>query len=209
MAYAYNPVIGVLAGADMPLKQLRRSVEGAEFIFAADGAANRLREIGVVPTATIGDLDSLKSPENAGLVIHDQGQDDSDCDKLLRLIQSRGFTSVTLVGAEGDRLDHVLGTLFSAVRSGLDVQFILRRAHGWLIRPGSVVTVAAPLGAGASLMPIEPCELVDLSGVEWPLANVRLTPTGQVSLSNRVTGPEVRVEILSGSALLTVLTDGS
>lgn len=192
-------VLGVLAGNDLPIERLAQWASEAELLIAADGGADRLVAAGFTPHYTLGDLDSLRA---TGLpnVARFADQDTSDCDKLLDFAAALGVEHLTLTCVEGDRLDHVLATFASALRSSLEVSFALRRGPAHLVREAA--SFPATPGDRVSLMPIVPCQGVTLSGVRWPLTDSELTPLGQVSLSNEVTESQVEVSLAEGGAVI-------
>jgi thiamine pyrophosphokinase len=199
-------VLGVLAGADFAPDRLAAWALSADLVLAADGGADRLLALGITPFATIGDFDSVVAKEGLGRVVRDVSQDTSDCDKLLHFAAENGVSDITLVGAEGDRLDHVLGTLYSTVRSPLRIRLALRRGLGWiLVGPVAQAVPTAP-DESVSLLPLSECSAVNLTGVKWPFQGQILAATGLVSLSNRATGSRIDIAIGSGAALLTVLS---
>jgi thiamine pyrophosphokinase len=202
-------VLGVLAGTDMPLNQIGRWAESAEVILAADGGANALHQLGVSAHAAIGDFDSI-SPEARVLpetVVFNPDQDKSDCDKLLAYAVEQGYPAITLCNVEGDLLDHVLGTIHSSANAGLAVRLALRRGIGYILHANSAFTLPSFPGTRLSLVPLQTCEGVYLEGVYWKLSGQRLAPNERLSLSNRVTEPEIRVRLDSGIAALFLFSD--
>ncbi len=156
----------------------------------------------------VGDLDSLRATE-ADLegveVIRSTDQENSDADKLLALLAQRGHTFATLVGLEGDRIDHVLAALGSASVSPLEIAFGFRGGHGRVLRRG-ISLFDVPAGVTVSVLPLRECSGFCITGVEWPLIGVHLELGGQISLSNRALGEPVRVEIGEGTALFVAWT---
>lgn len=205
-------VLGVLAGGDMSTSLLQRWVLGASVVLAADAGADRLRAAGLTPSAIIGDMDSLsdmaywRGLERDGSVrlAANSDQETTDCDKLLSFAEQEGHRSITLIGAEGDRLDHVLATVHSAARATIDVRFALRSGVAWVLNSGDRFRLPGVAGRTLSLVPIVACEGVSLSGVRWPLVDSALSPLGGTSISNRVSGPEVEARIRSGAMLLVM-----
>jgi len=199
-------VIGVLAGGDMPPEILRPWLAWADIIFAADGGALHVLEAGFEPTAIIGDMDSLSRhhwPEN--IPIHeDPNQDTTDVDKVLLHAERAGHRRVTLLGTEGDLMDHTLSAFSSALRSSLDVRFALRRTMAYLVTEGQTLLVSTVPGRRVSLIPIGMAHGVDLSGVKWPLAGHDLKFGGLVSISNESTEHEVRAQVRAGVATLFI-----
>ncbi len=204
-------MLGVLAGADMPILQLRFWADSAQVLLAADGGADRLRACGRVPEATIGDLDSI-TPEAAASQIELIGIDDqnsSDCDKLLALAVSRGHRAITLVGVEGDLPDHVIGTIQSAARAKIAVRFGFRKGMGEIVSGPSSTEYKAEPGTRFSVIPIVSCKGVTLTGTQWELKNDALDPLGLTSLSNRTVMERVFLAVTTGAVFVFLETDGS
>jgi thiamine pyrophosphokinase len=189
----------------MPPGLLRIWATSAKHIIAADAGADRLLEAGVQPTVIVGDLDSISErAQNLGIeVVHLADQDSTDCDKLLALAASRGIKEITLASVEGDSLDHLIGTVYSAARASINVRFALRTGLGWIVRTGTH-EMSTTMGRRVSLLPISPCKGVHLKGVHWPLVNASLAPLSLVSVSNRATGDRVGVTIEEGVGLFIV-----
>jgi thiamine pyrophosphokinase len=203
-------VLGVLSGHDMPDEQLRHWVESADVVWAADGGANRLYEIGHPPALVIGDLDSAR-PEalaKAAEIIRDPDQDDSDCDKLLRLAEARGLGSMTLAALEGDLPDHAYGVLHSAAKRSLRVDLAYRRGIGTVLCGPFDEVMATSADRRVSVLPLGPCEGVTLRGVAWPLDHASLSPGKFWSVSNRTVGASLQLSARSGDLFIFIETDG-
>lgn len=201
-------VLGVFAGGDTPENLIRIWADSCDYLIAADGAANRLLAMGYRPDV-IGDMDSFDRslPGAAELRLIDRPeQDATDCDKLLAHCVELGHEAITLVGVEGDRLDHVLSTVFSALRSPLNVALALRSGMAFLVRGGESQVFETKIGRTVSFFPLRATETVFLKGVEWELEDASLAPDGLVSISNRANSSSVSVQIGTGAALLFVQT---
>ena len=169
----------MLAGRDLAPGALEAWLAWADYVVAADGGADLCREAGREPDKIVGDLDSIS--DKRGLSA-DPDQDSSDADKLLSFLRSRGIESATLIGVEGDRLDHVLATLYSVARvPQVSCRIVLRMGVAFVVRgPSEVERGSYNI---VSLLPLGKAR-VTLSGVRWPLENAVLDPLGLVSLSN-------------------------
>jgi len=196
-------VLAVLAGGDFPLDRLDLWFRSADVVIAADGAANSLTELGRVPNITVGDLDSLSDENRSSQLelIQIDDQNSTDCDKLLSLAAHRGYSNLTLIGVEGDLLDHTLGTLQSVARSCLNVRIILRRGIAQVLHGPIEQRLNLPESTRLSLMPLTPCLGVNLTGTQWTLSNAELSPLGANSLSNRALGP-VSIQMQEGAAVV-------
>ena len=113
MIEPYDCVImanGSFPQADLPLGFLRR----ASVVIACDGAIASLDKAGIVPTAIVGDLDSL-SPgfrERYADRIHlVEDQEVNDLTKSILFAHRSGYRDVLILGATGMREDHTLGNI--------------------------------------------------------------------------------------------------
>jgi thiamine pyrophosphokinase len=202
-------VLGLLGGNDMPPRQIAEWARSADVVLAADGAANILHSMDIVPTAVIGDFDSVDSEARsfAQDAHFDPDQDTSDCDKLLRWAAAKGHADITLCNIEGDQLDHVLGNVQSAARSSLRVRLALRRGMGYVVKAGELWSLDCEIGTRVSLLPLENCRGVQLSGTRWPLTGQSLEARGLTSLSNLAEADRISVHLDEGSAVLFLATD--
>lgn len=199
-------VLGILAGTDVPLETLVAWAASADVVIAADGAANRLLGSGIMPNVIIGDMDSLDPViEGSNLVLEeDFDQETTDCDKLLayaRRMHPDG--QFFLTGLEGDRFDHVLASLHSTGRLYPEARLVLRDGFAWFVKPGKGQTISTSPGQTVSLIPLLPCEGVQMTGVQWP-PNRSLSPIGFTSISNSAAAENVTATLDSGLALLVL-----
>lgn len=208
---AQKRVLGVLAGTDISAETIAVWAKSADVVVAADGAANRMLASGIAPDIVIGDLDSLE-PEirRSSLDIReDQDQETTDCDKLL-LFVNRTYPEAefSLIGLEGDRFDHVLGSTHSAARLNPGVRVVLRDGFGFFVTENRPFQVRCNLGQLVSLIPLLPCEGVLMTGVQWtPKEN--LSPLGATSISNVASDTTVTARLESGLAMFIQQVDTS
>jgi thiamine pyrophosphokinase len=173
---------------------LARALAHAPLLVAADGGADRALAAGHMPERAIGDLDSLGSAARAALgpgrLLHIAEQETTDFDKALRSIVA---PFVLAVGFTGARLDHLMGVLGTLARypdrrclvlGAEDVCFLVPPVLRLRLDPGTRLSLF-PLGAVTGRS----------SGLLWPIDGLRFTPTGRTGLSNRVSAPEVRIEV--------------
>jgi thiamine pyrophosphokinase len=160
---------------------------------AADGGADRLLALGVMPEAVIGDFDSLsvagraRIPQDRQHVVPEQAT--TDFDKALRSVEA---PFVLALGFAGARLDHGLAAMTT---------LLAQAARRCILVGPQDLAFAAPPRLELSLRPGEPLSLYPLArvtgrslGLEWPIDGLVMAPDGQIGTSNRVTERRVVLE---------------
>lgn len=183
----HNIVTLVGAGA-ATAAEIKRSLQIAPELVAADGGAAHCLNADLTPEAVIGDMDSLPSAQSdslaEGSVYSIAEQDSTDFDKALRNIQA---PLVIGVGFAGARIDHQLACYNALVRhpdrrcillSDTDIAFLAPPTFALDLPEGTRVSLF-PMGlvAGAS------------DGLQWPIQGLTFTPDGRIGTSNEATGP--------------------
>lgn len=195
-------------------------------VICADGGANLLYDTSVahlvnqtaqnsnrerVPTAIVGDLDSVRDSVLAHYtsvgsnVIKDDSDDANDFEKafaaLSDLTRQPGLP-VIVVGGYGGRIDQTLGnlnTLYKQSQRSQDVYWLDVHNAVLSLSPGVHYIAVDPSmeGPTCGLIPIgHPVDNVSTQGLRWNLADSRLAfgQGGLVSTSNRVVEPTVVVQ---------------
>lgn len=207
-----HPTAIILANGDPPpLRLFRQLVEtasswgGTPLLIAADGAAQRLRELGWSPHLVVGDFDSLppalREEHGDSELLHVPDQETSDIEKAVQVALDRGARRVLLMGTRGDRLDHWLTALsvMMAYHARVHIQLVDTRFVCEIVQ-GSLVWRGRP-GDTISLVAFQQAEGVSLEGVRWPLRGETLAP-GSRGVSNVMAADEARVSVRQGFLLL-------
>jgi thiamine pyrophosphokinase len=185
--------ITLAGGGPFGQRDLDLCLKRAPVAVAADGGADRMLRLGVMPTAVIGDFDSISAAARARIVPENQHvvpeQSTTDFDKALRGIVA---PFVLALGFAGARMDHGLAAMHTLV-SHPDQRCLL-------LGPKDVA-FAAPPRLTLSLAPGEPLSLFPMApvagrseGLEWPIAGLGFSPAGQIGTSNRVVARRVVLE---------------
>jgi thiamine pyrophosphokinase len=193
--------ITLAGGGPFGRRDLDLCLRRAPIAVAADGGADRMLRLGVMPTAVIGDFDSISATARASIAKEKQHvvpeQSTTDFDKALRGIAA---PLVLALGFAGARLDHGLAAMHSLV-SHPGQRCIL-------IGPNDLA-FAAPPRLALSLAPGEPLSLFPMApvtgrseGLEWPIEGLEFSPAGQIGTSNRVVARRVRLEFDSPGMLV-------
>ena len=196
---------------------VQAALDGARdaLIIAADGGARLARACGVTPALVIGDLDSvppdmLARLEAQGAQVERVPAEKDETDLELALLEAvrRGADTITLIGAAGGRLDHMLANFYLLAMPdlrGLNVRAVSGSQALWLAWPGEHVLHGAP-GDLISLIPVTP-EASDIvtEGLEYPLRGETLHVGAARGVSNVMLGASARFT-LGGGLLFVVHT---
>jgi len=96
----------------IPLKILNN----AKYIIACDGAADKLIKNGYNPNIIIGDLDSISSlnkEKHKDIILKVLNQSENDMRKAINYAQENNINKLSIIGASGEREDHLIGNIFS------------------------------------------------------------------------------------------------
>ncbi len=155
---------------------------------AADGGAEVLLARGIVPDATIGDMDSISPGARAKLpvtTVHEiTEQDSTDFDKALRHIAAPLVLGFGFLGA---RMDHALAALTVLTRHPDRRCILVGDDDVVALLPPSIRLALEP-GTRVSLYPMGPVTGRS-TGLRWPIDGIDFAPGGQVGTSNMATGP--------------------
>lgn len=205
----------VALGGDLHDSALvRRALQGAELIIAADSGAERLAFIGHQPHAVIGDFDSLDPAElwrlRAGgveIVAHPAPQQRTDADVAIELALQRGASSLIVLGALGGaRIDHMLGNL--SLLSHPD----LRSVPTWAVDGWSAMTILHGDGVRETHFRGHPGDYISIIpfsdqvrgvstvGLKWPLTNATLRRGFAEGVSNELIHDRAMIRIAQGAA---------
>lgn len=195
----------VVANGDLPELRIAAALAEADYVLAADGGANALIALGIVPNAVLGDFDSLtiSLPESVER-IDAPDQNFTDLDKAVGYLLGLGAQRITLAGATGKRLDHTFGTLCVLAKYGRRVSLTLLDNIGaaFLVdKKAEFPTVRAQI---VSLLPLGPAGPITTTGLKWNLDGETLSPGVRDGISNQATGSHVTVSCGAGDLIVYV-----
>ena len=185
--------VTLAGGGPFSARDLSLALKRAPLPVAADGGADRLLQMGVIPQAVIGDMDSISPAARATIPDAHQHlvaeQVTTDFDKALRLIEA---PLVLALGFAGARLDHGLAALST---------LIARAEQRCVLIGPKDFAFAAPSRLEVELVPGDPLSLFPMArvtgtseGLEWPIAGINFAPDGMIGTSNRVVARRVQLE---------------
>ncbi len=187
MKRAYIFFNGELLGSkDYYLELLKRDNGD---IYCADGGANILEELGILPMEIWGDFDSV-SPEildrysESGVIIKKfpKDKDFTDGELILKYITEKAYDEIVVIGGLGGRKDHELTNL-NLMFKFKNLTFITEREEIFAIdRKREFI---GEKGKTISFVPFsERVEGVTLKGFKYPLNNYTLYQGDTICMSN-------------------------
>jgi thiamine pyrophosphokinase len=198
----------VLCNGEPPSRTLlARAVKHADLFVCADGGANTARQHDVMPDLVIGDLDSVSAGTlrwcRGTRIVRVRRQDNTDLEKALDHLLTKGVGNVLILGAAGGRLDMTLGNL-SVLWNYTSRMTITCAGDGWRAHPvvGTLVLAARPKST-VSLVPFGSCSGITLGGLQYPLRNARMS-IGEIGVSNVAVRARVSVTVKRGRMLVLV-----
>lgn len=208
----------IFANGQVPdLEKARSLLQADDYLIAADGGANHLMKMGILPDIVIGDLDSVDEDTlfeltSAEVKIEQfsEDKDETDIELALRYAVELRPSAVLIVGALGGRLDQTLANLSiltDPVLASVDIRmddgveevFFLRASDA----KGRQAEVRGRSGDTVSLIPWHaPVEGVTTEGLQWPLYAETLFPDKSRGISNMMFADTATIKIQSGLLLI-------
>ncbi len=190
------------------LKVIKEHLKKASFIVAADGGANHLRKINVIPDIIIGDLDSVSKgslkyfTKHKTLVKKVYDQNKTDFEKSLIYCLNNSIKSITVFGAVSLRADHTLNnySILKRYYTKSDIKiitdefeiFFINKSFKFRYRTGELVSLLALPKAGG----------IRTSGLEYPLKNESLEFGKREGALNRSVSDKIAISFKTGNLLL-------
>ncbi len=212
------PRVVIFANGELPdFETARALLQTDDYLIAADGGANHLLKMGILPEIVIGDLDSIDEDTlfqltSAEVTIeqYSEDKDETDIELALRHAVEMQPSAILIVGALGGRLDQTLANLSILtdptlpkidirLDDGVEEVFFCRASAD----KGGQVAVKGSSGDTVSLIPWHgPVEGVTTEGLQWPLYGETLFPEKSRGISNAMLNDAASIQIQSGLLLV-------
>ena len=177
-----------------------------DFVVAADGGIDFLRQLGVTPDLFVGDLDSAKrKPEDCLVLRFNTDKDKTDTALAVDEGLARGYRQFRLYGGLGGRLDHTLANI--QLICELSTRGCRAELIGNGIRVAAVTdgTLSLPLrkrGTVSVFSHTDTSEGVCLRGLKYTLDDATLHNGFPLGVSNAFIGEEASVSVRQGTLLV-------
>jgi thiamine pyrophosphokinase len=195
---------------------IRRYLEGAGLVIAADSGAAHLGRLKAVPGILAGDFDSISQADydrvtasGVETLRFPVEKDMTDSELAVELALERGCSTVVILGALGTRLDHSLSNVF-LLKKFLErgAKGIIADEHNEVYLTDSRITLRREAGAKLSLLPLTACvKGVTTCGLYYPLKNATLEMGSSLGVSNEFVEEEATVTITDGLLLVIKARD--
>ncbi len=207
----------IIANGELDILNFTRNIlNEADHIICADGGANHLRRLGILPDVILGDLDSINMEDreyfearNVRFETFPPRKDDTDTALATELALSMNPTEITYLGATGSRLDHTLaniGLLRKGLEAGVDVKIVNQKNDIRLMN--RTLEISGTSGDTLSILPMtETVKGIRLEGLEYPLHDATLHLGSTRGISNVFVKSVARITIESGLLLVIKARD--
>jgi len=112
-----NKPLVIVANGKFPENPIPLEIlNNAKYIIACDGATDKLLKNGYSPDIIIGDLDSISASNKEkykDIILEISNQSENDLRKAINLSEQNNINKLSIIGASGNREDHLIGNIFS------------------------------------------------------------------------------------------------
>lgn len=197
----------IIANGTLPHPDFVRAlVKFAKFIICSDGGTNHAHALGIKPNVIIGDFDSINLPTKdffkdvLQIIIPDQYS--TDLEKAISYCIQEKITSIDIVGAFGDRIDHTTGSLGCFKKFGKNIHIRMIDSVGELTSIQKEIHLEMKEGEKFSLIPLDRCTGVSTKNLKYELENGVLELGVQEGISNEAISQNVYIRVDDGTLLL-------
>jgi thiamine pyrophosphokinase len=192
---------------------------GFELITAADSGMDFLYRNHIIPDIIVGDFDSADS--NSLDYFREQSRvefcrlnpekDDTDTEFAIRDAISRGVTELTILGAIGNRIDHVLSNvalLGIGIENDVGIQIVDEHNRIRMVNQSMVISKKEQFGTYISLIPCtEKVTNLTLTGFKYNLTDFTLEGYTSLGISNEIVDDVAEIIFKNGILLVVESLD--
>ena len=205
---------------DFALDFLQKNKKENVCLIAADKGVEFFIKTDWVSDVAVGDFDSLSaagekyldSLKETEIVRLKPEKDDSDTQSAVNFAIDRGAKNITIFGATGNRIDHLLanfGLLVLGRERDADITLIDQWNYMKLVESGTVLKKKEQFGKYVSFFSLEgDLTGLTLRGFKYPLNKYHLKVSDSgLTVSNEIVDEEACVEFDAGSLLMLMTRD--
>ena len=189
------------------------------YSIAADSGMNFFYRNDLIPDLIVGDFDSaskealefFKTKESIAWEKLNPVKDDTDTEFAIRKALAMGAEKITLLGATGTRLDHMLGNielLGIGLQANVPIQIIDDKNKVRMINSGIRIKKEKQFGKYVSLIPYtSEVKGLTLTGFKYPLDKYDLKGFCSLGVSNEIVDLEAEISFESGILIVIEAKD--
>ena len=173
-------------------------------VLAADGGSEAAIDAGFLPQMVIGDMDSVTDLDQLPVLVRQirlSGQDDTDFEKCLRLIEA---PLIVGVGFLDGRLDHSLAALDAMARLDHDRPILLAGSYDVVLRLRGNTELLIDRGIRVSIWPLGSQHFIRSQGLDWPLDDLTMQVGHRTGISNRTNAKTVSITAGKGDGYVVI-----
>lgn len=208
ISFKGTPEAIICLNTNMPPKYIFEEFENAPVI-AADGGANKLIEIDLIPDFVVGDLDSFKSNKYKNLVskekiFYEPDQESGDFEKSLKFVMERNYKNILIFGFHGGELEHTLNNWSVLMRycDKLNLLVYNMGRYNFALGPGEY-RIQCQEKEIISFTPHIECKL-STKHLQWELDDQTLTIGGKEGARNRALKNFFLLNVIEGNVLVSM-----
>lgn len=175
-----------------------------DIIIVADGGLKHLKDKS--PIAVIGDFDSLgyvPSIEGVEIITHPVEKNATDGELALNYAKQKGYSSVTIYGVNGGRMDQILGNvnlLAYARKNGITA--VARSLNEEIYFTDDALTLSLNIRDTVSILACGGDATVTATGLYYPLQRLTIPAYSSLGISNKATDTVVNISVERGSIIV-------
>ena len=186
-----------------------------EKVIAVDGGLEAAKELGIIPDVIVGDFDTVRPEilsyyrkmEHIIWEVQQPEKDYTDTELAIKRALAMNCSHITLLGATGGRLDHMIGNihlLFPCLQKGTYAEIVDTQNRLYLIDGEHIFRKDAVWGKYISFLPLtQEVKGITLKGFKYPLTDRDIFIGTSLCISNELVEEEGRI-MLSDGVLITV-----
>lgn len=183
------------------------------FMIAADRGMDFFYQQKITPDYVVGDFDSADpeilqyfrnlDEEHRPVILQFQPEkDETDTELAMRIAIERGCDTIHLLGATGNRVDHMLGNLHllgNAMEKGVECRMVDANNRIRMVCQGIKIRREEQFGKYVSLFPFTPqVRGLTLTGFQYPLEEYTLECYHSLGVSNEIIAKEAEISFREG-----------
>lgn len=173
------------------------------FIIAADGGAEKLKELSLTPDLIIGDFDSGKEHSGKNVIKLPKIKDDTDTVAAVKEALKRGYKKIVIFGGTGGREAHTLANIqtlsYICHHGGTGV---MTAEKEFITVCNTKAVFSADFKGFVSVFALSDKAVISEKGLKYELNKKAVTPHFPLGVSNEFTGTSAEITVHSGEVVI-------